>query len=97
MKHIALLLGLIALGGCADNMPYYNSKFGEAQTAATAQQIINPDASKNQDPVNGLDGEAAASTIDRYHKSFENPPAPVNVFTIGVGSGGGSTSPSGMR
>jgi hypothetical protein len=44
--------------------------------------------------VAGLDGPAADATIDRYHKSYETPPQPVNVFTIGIGSGSGGTSGS---
>lgn len=77
----------LVLAGCATRTPYYDQKFGEAETMAKAHQIINPDASLNRNPVNGMDGKAAAAAIDRYHKSFENPPPPVNVFTIGVGSG----------
>ena len=100
MRHIVPeLVALTLLAGCAETTPYYDSRFGEAVTAVTAQQVLNPDASRNLEPVRGLEGQAAASTMDRYHKTFENPPAPVNVFTIGVGSGGSgsSTPPSGMR
>lgn len=86
-KSISLALALVALSGCAERAPYFESKFGEAARMTRAQQIINPDASLNRDPVKGMDGKAADSTIDRYRKSFEVPPAPVNVFTIGVGGG----------
>lgn len=85
------LLASVALVGCVTKTPYLDQKFGEAVNTAKAQQTINPDASLNTDPVAGLDGQAAAAVLDNYHKSYESPPAPVNVFTIGVGSGGGGT------
>ena len=88
----AAALALIA--GCAET-PRVDEHFGEAVRAATAQQIVNPDASLNKDPVAGIDGQAANSSIDRYHRSYQVPPPPVNVFTIGVGTGGGSMSGGG--
>lgn len=90
----ALLLGL-TLAGCATNTPYLDDHFGEAVNAAKAQQIINPDASQNTDPVAGVDGQAAKGAMDRYQKSYVQQPAPSNVFNIGVGSGG--TTSSGTR
>jgi len=53
-----------------------------------AQQVINPDASRN--PNNpAVDGQAAQAAIARYNKSYQSPTPTPNVFTIGVGSGGG--------
>jgi len=74
----------IALGGCASHTPNLDSRFGEAVNSAKADQIVNPDASQNTDPVAGVDGKAAKAAVDRYHESFKNPPA-TPVFTIGVG------------
>ncbi len=91
---LAAAIGAALIAGCAET-PRVDEHFGEAVRAATAQQIVNPDASLNKDPVAGIDGQAANSTVDRYHKSFQVPPPPVNVFTIGVGSGGGSMSTGG--
>jgi hypothetical protein len=88
----AAALALIA--GCAET-PRVDEHFGEAVRAATAQQVVNPDASLNRDPVAGIDGQAANSTIDRYHRSYQVPPPPVNVFTIGVGTGGGGSMSGG--
>ncbi len=91
------LLGLLIalLGGCATSTPQFDSTFGDAVNAAKAQQTINPEASLNATPPDGLDGESANAVMDRYHKSFERPPATGNIFNIGVGSSGGSTSSSG--
>lgn len=60
--------------GCAQTTtPEYDKHFGEAVRAAVAQQTINPDASRNTDPVLGLDGKAAGATMDNYDKSFVKP------------------------
>lgn len=91
-KYIALILALM-LGGCASTTtPKMDDHFGEAVNAAKAQQTINPDASSDTDPVAGLDGKSAKGTMDRYEKSFEKPRVTGNVFTIGVGGGGASST-----
>ena len=89
---LAGLLVSAALAGCAAKTPRLDARFGDAVNTAKAQQTINPDASRNTDPVAGLDGQAANAAIDRYHKSYEQPPAPGNVFTIGIGGGSGSSA-----
>lgn len=86
------LFGTVVLAGCATNTPYIDEHFGEAVNAAKAQQTINPDASQNTDPVAGVDGQAANAAVDRYHKSFVQPPVTTNVFNIGVGTGTGTGS-----
>jgi hypothetical protein len=88
------LVVLSVLAGCASNTPILDQHFGDAVNAAKAQQTLNPEASQNKDPVAGIDGVAAKATIDRYQKSFEQPPATTNIFNIGVGTGGSSTSGS---
>ncbi len=90
-----LALMLAALAGCANPTPRLDSKFGDTVNAAKAQQTLHPEASQNTETVVGMDGKAARSTIERYHKSFEQPPATGNVFTIGVGTGGSGSSGSG--
>src|SRR5574340_480446 len=85
------LLVLAALAGCAAKAPQLEQRLGEATAAAKAQQTINPEASRNTNPVAGLDGQAANDVIDQDHKSYKQPPAPVNIFNIGVGSSSGGT------
>lgn len=89
---LASLFASATLVGCATNTPVLDDHFGEAVNAAKAQQTINPDASLNTDPVAGVDGQAANAAVDRYHKSFVQPPAAASVFNIGVGSSSGSSS-----
>lgn len=76
----------VTISGCTTT-PVYDSRFGNAVNAAKAQQIINPDASKNADPVAGLDGTAAKDSIDRYQSTFREPPPTFEIF--GTTGGGG--------
>jgi len=81
---------LVVLAGCASNSPNLDAKFGDAVNQAKAQQIINPDASRNTDPVAGIDGQAANAIIDRYHKVYESPSAAPSG-SIGTFGGGMTT------
>lgn len=96
INRISLLALLVAgLTGCAtSSTPQFDSGFGDAVNAAKAQQTINPDASLNTKSVDGIDGEAANSVMDRYHQTFQKPPATGNIFNIGVGGGTGSSGSS---
>lgn len=84
-RHILLLLALpLTLAGCAQRSPVLDSQFGNAVTMLKAQQILNPEASRNTDPVSGMDGKAGVSAYGEYQKSYRAPPPPSNAFTIGI-------------
>ena len=87
--NTSALLGLIAIlisiTGCASRTPYLDSHFGEAVNMIKAQQVLNPQASNNSDPVKGIDGRAGKSAYDAYQKSFSAPEPQSSAFTIGVG------------
>lgn len=74
--------------GCVATTPYLDSRFGEAVNLAKAQQTINPDASRNTNPVNGIDGASATETMTRYKASFKAPAPTTITNTINVGGGG---------
>lgn len=97
IKPIFLSLTIsVLLTGCVSSpSPYLDAHFGDAVNTAKAQQVINPDASLNPDPVAGVDGQAADAAMSRYHRSFVQPPITPNVFTIGVGTSGGMTGGTG--
>ncbi len=86
-----LLAGAVVflLSACAPTTPQWDASFGNSVRAAVAAQTLNPEASKNPDPVSGMDGRAARDAIGRYQKSFKEPPPQPSVFTIGVSGGGG--------
>jgi hypothetical protein len=97
----SVCLAALVLAACTEprigGKDLTDQTFGDAVRAAQAQQTLNPNASQNPVAPQGMDGPTAKATIDRYDKSFETPPPPVNVYTIGVGSSGGAAGMSGAR
>lgn len=84
---LAVGLTACASGTPETTTPYLDQHFGEAVNQAKAQQTLNPDASRNTDPVAGIDGKAAQAALDSYHEGMKTP-APVNVINIGGELGG---------
>ena len=76
---------LLAIAACTSTTPNLDRHFGEGVGLIKVQQILNPQAAQNSDPVNGIDGKAAKSAYDEYQKSYRAPVAPANSFTIGIG------------
>lgn len=87
--RISTAVAVILMAGCVSSSPSFDDQFGQSVPTLRAQQIANPQAAiENQErAVTGMDGRAAREAVDRYYKSFREPPAPTNVFTIGVGAG----------
>lgn len=85
--RLLALAGAFALSGCATSTtPKTDARLGEALTVMRAQQTLNPEASRNTDPVAGLDGKAAKGALDNYRDSFRKPPTEAaNFLSIGVG------------
>ena len=47
--------------------------YGTSHNLQKFNQILNPDAEKNVEPVYGLDGAAANDGMNQYRKSFAEP------------------------
>lgn len=92
--HRAALAGAavlaVLLSGCAaSTSPDYDSRFGNAARALTAQQLIDPDAPRrNADTVQPTDGRSMREAVDRQVDSFKKPP-PTTIYNIGLSAGGG--------
>jgi hypothetical protein len=87
IKRGLILSGWIALlfllMSCAASR--LETDFGTSSRLLKINQIHNPEAEKNVEPVYGLDGEAAQATTEKYRKDFEKPPPPVpSTLTIGI-------------
>ena len=68
------IVALISMAGCTKRPTTLGPDYGLAYTMARDHQILNPDAEKNLDPIQGLeDGKAAKLTMERYRSSFEKP------------------------
>lgn len=86
--RLTVPLATLAVTGCVATSPNWESRFGEAARLAAAQQIISPEASRNRDPVAGIDGKAAQGAMGEYAKSFTNPEPQPSIMTIGIGASG---------
>lgn len=88
IELITGMMAIVALAGCASTTPQLDERFGDAVNRAKAQQIINPDASQNTNPVAGVDGTAAKASIDNYHKAYQTPTAAAVGGISGIGTSG---------
>lgn len=59
---------------------------GETVRKVWAAQATHPQAPRQSRPPPLSSGMIAKASMDRLQKSFESPPAPVNVLNIGVGT-----------
>lgn len=48
-----------------------DKNWGRSYETAKYNQIINPEAGKNINPVEGLEGNAADNAVEAYQKSFK--------------------------
>jgi hypothetical protein len=101
IKRSLMLIGCMALGlvllGCAETNPFkrgyfagpsrLEKDFGTSFELHKANQIAEPDAGKNLEPVTGFDGKAAQATLEKYRKEFEKP-APPTPYVLGFGTMG---------
>lgn len=84
---MALSLTVMAMSGCVQRAPMLESQMGNSVTLLRAQQIMNPEASRNTDPASGINGKEAQSAYGQYQKSFHSPELQGGAFTIGIGTG----------
>ncbi len=87
-KRFFLLIGLAGIFlisvGCA-GPSRLEMDYGTSFKLAKFNQILNPEAEKNLEPVTGFDGPAAKNTLDKYQKDFEKP-TPPPTYVLGVGT-----------
>ena len=78
---------MIILSACAT--PRLDADYGTSYKLAKINQVLNPDAEKNLEPVYGLDGIVAQIVMGKYYTSFEEKKtAPAYTFSIGnIGAG----------
>jgi hypothetical protein len=83
----AIVLIIPAIYGCTtihDRQARMELNRGRSYETARFNQILNADTESNNDPVEGLDGNAADITIDKYQKGFKKEQSTTNVFNISV-------------
>lgn len=78
---IVISLAGMSLAGCATSQ--VEKDYGNSFQLVKSNQMLNPEAGKNLDPVYGLDGHAALIIMEKYRKSFEIHSAPP-IYPMGV-------------
>ncbi len=68
---------LLLFSGCSNGNIFLQGEteldknWGRSYETAKYNQIINPEAGKNINPVEGLEGNAADNAVEAYQKSFK--------------------------
>jgi len=79
MKQVTIGLFIAAFlicTGCAGKYPCreaseLDKNWGKSFKSIKENQVLNPDAGRNLEPVTGMDGESAEVVVDQYHESFK--------------------------
>jgi hypothetical protein len=74
----------LALASCA-GPSRLEVDYGTSHKLARLNQILDPEAEKNLEPVTGFDGNAARRVVEKYQKDFEKP-TPPPAYVLGVGT-----------
>lgn len=94
--HIGLVVAFSLSIGCAGNNPLLGESkleknWGRSYESAKYNQILDPEAEKNLEPVTGLEGEAAKNSVEKYRKTFKGEEkADTYNFNLGTISGIGT-------
>ena len=80
---IVLIAALSIFSGCGATQLEKN--WGKSFESAKSNQILNPEAGQNLDPVVGLDGQAAEGGLGTYRNGFA-PKKGKQTYNINLGS-----------
>jgi hypothetical protein len=83
LSIIMLTVTALVCGACATPSKVADN-WGTAYYAQKQGQIVNPDASKNLQPVEGLYGQAAEAAMGQYLKSFSGKSGQSQSSTMGT-------------
>jgi PBP1b-binding outer membrane lipoprotein LpoB len=83
---ISLALSAIFLTGCGQRT-LLDDNWGRSVKTAAFNQTLDPDAGLTAAPVEGMDGQSAANTLQRYRDSFRADEAGVDyeIKLTGIG------------
>jgi hypothetical protein len=87
MRILFSMLAACALAACVNTplgktTPQWDSQFGSSTRTALAQQVIDPKARRNADPVAGMNGKAAHGAYERYQRTFSGTAPQAPTFMI---------------
>ena len=84
-------LAIFLISACAQPSRV-DKNYGRSVKDARLNQILDPEAEKNLEPVTGLDGKAAQASIEKYRKTFEQPREALQSL-IQIGAQGSPSTP----
>jgi len=86
---MGIFAGLLLIFSCSGTIePQRESlldrNWGRSYESAIYNQMVNPDAHKNLNPVTGLDGTSAEYNVDKHQESFKEaePKEIVNILKL---------------
>ena len=83
---LVLMVGLLFFTSCSKEFKKetkLDRNWGRSFEAAKQNQILNPEAGKEPEPVVGMDGQAAEKIIEKHRQSFERE-TPKEVYNINM-------------
>lgn len=80
---IGLIAALSVFSGCGATL--LDKNWGKSFESAKSNQILNPEAGQNLDPVAGLEGQAAEGVLGTYRDGFKSK-APRKAYNLHLGS-----------
>lgn len=80
---LAVIAVGLMVGACAPTT--ISPNWGTAYENMRAQQVLNPAAGENLEPVEGQDGKVNAAAMEAYRKGFEKPDAEFNRSIVSSG------------
>ena len=97
MLILTTVIAFVVVLGCTSppglkQQTLLEKNWGRSFESAKYNQILNPEAGRNVGPVEGLDGEAAESSMAKYRQGFTSEAPPpvydINLNNIGNIQGG---------
>jgi hypothetical protein len=89
MLILTFIIVALVVSGC-EHIPsarqdtLLNRNFGRSHETAIYNQILDPDAGKNLDPVEGLDGRYVETNMNTYQKGNEKEKKNVLKLETGI-------------
>ena len=93
LGRIFLLVGMITalslVSGCQNTdftkrESTLKENWGRSFKEAKENQILNPEAGKDPNPVIGMDGQAANSSMEKYRGQFEEKDDSESIYNINL-------------
>lgn len=89
-RYFTITTFFVALSLCLGCQGNYHKQtklernWGKSFESTKTNQILNPDAGKSLDPVEGFDGQSAERVVIKYRKGFEDTRGK-SSYTINLG------------